>query len=275
LSDMEESDALSNVELTFEGEIMETRKRQPKTTGLRRRNQQQTETQQPEEEANTPEELKQEATTPRRRSSKAAESTKEPLVSSDAEISTPVSEQDSAAVERVACQAADVASKEEYSTSAATELVSLEEESAEEKPRFHYFIIDAGWKSHSARVLRENFHMIREFENHDVLYVLTREQSIDLIRANPVLIGKDPILLVHDLHAKGGRGSSGYHGFRLCLGVIKNPEQALQALQEFLRFISDHRKSANIENDLKRRLHREGMEGAIEVIREGASEMMA
>ena len=145
----------------------------------------------------------------------------------------------------------------------------------EDNPRFHYFIIDSGWKSHSARVLRENFRMIREFENHDPLYVLTREQSLELIRANPDLIGKDPILLVHDLHAKGGRGPSGYHGFRLCLGVIKNSEQSLIALQEFLRFIADHRSSRDIEKDLQKKLHREGLEGAIEVIRESAQEMMA
>ena len=148
-------------------------------------------------------------------------------------------------------------------------------EAPEEPPRFHYFIIDSGWKSHSARVLRENFRMIREFENHDPMYVLSREQSIEIIRANPDLIGKDPILLVHDLQAKGGRGASGYHGFRLCLGVIKNAEQALFAMQEFLRFIADHRNSRNIEKDMQRKLHREGMEGAIEVIRESAQEMMA
>ncbi len=150
-----------------------------------------------------------------------------------------------------------------------------ESERPEEGPRFHYFIIDAGWKSHAARVLRENFQMIREFENHDPLYVLTREQSIALIRANPDLIGKDPILLVHDLHARGGRGPSGYHGFRLCLGVMRNAEQALRAMQQFLRFIADHRHSPDIEQDIRKQLHRNGMEGAIEVIREGAQEMMA
>jgi len=117
--------------------------------------------------------------------------------------------------------------------------------------------------------------MIREFENHDPLYVLTHEQSIELIRANPDLIGKDPILLVHDLHAKGGRGPSGYHGFRLCLGAIKTPEQALKAMQEFLQFVAAHRKSPDIEKDIQQKLHRQGVAGAIEVIREGASEMMA
>ncbi len=141
-------------------------------------------------------------------------------------------------------------------------------------PRFHFFIIDAGWKTEPAKVLRENFKMIRVFQNNDPLYVLTREQSIALIRANPDLIGKDPIILVHDLHAKGGRGESGYHGFRLCLGLINNGQQALAALQKFLRFVHQHRHSADIEKDIREQLHRKGLEGAVEVIREGAEAMM-
>ena len=251
---------------------METRKRQPKSTGLRRRNEQTAE--KPTEESSIPE-LKQESTARRTRSSKPAEAVEEQVVSSAMEVSAPDSEQDKAINAKSSPQSAESSSAKEEPTSALVKTATPKQKEAVEQPRFHYFIIDAGWKSHSAKVLRENFHMIREFENHDVLYVLTREQSIELIRANPVLLGKDPILLVHDLHAKGGRGPSGYHGFRLCLGAIKSPEQALQALQEFLRFISDHRKSPSIEKDLQRRLHREGLEGAIEVIREGAGEMMA
>jgi hypothetical protein len=142
------------------------------------------------------------------------------------------------------------------------------------KPRFHLFLIDAGWKSSSAKVIRDNFHMIREFQNSDPLYVLTREQSIELIRENADLIGKDPILLVHDLHAKGGRGESGYHGFRLCLGLIKDSSKALSAMQEFLRFVHSHRRSADIEKDIRKKLHHAGMQGALEVIREGAGELM-
>ena len=144
----------------------------------------------------------------------------------------------------------------------------------EHQPRFHFFIIDAGWKSVSAKVIRENFHMIREFQNDDPLYVLTREQSVELIRANPDLIGRDPIILVHDLHAKGGKGESGYHGFRLCLGLLKNSAKALLAMQEFLRFVHNHRRSADIEKDIRQRLHHAGLEGALEVIREGAGELM-
>ena len=148
------------------------------------------------------------------------------------------------------------------------------EAACERQPRFHFFIIDAGWKSVPAKVIRENFPMIRQFQENDPLYVLDREQSIALIRANPDLIGKDPIIVVHDLQAQGGKGESGYHGFRLCLGLIKKADMALFAMQEFLRFVHSHRRSADIEKDIKEKLHRKGMEGAIEILRAGAQEAM-
>ena len=135
-------------------------------------------------------------------------------------------------------------------------------------PRFHFFVIDSGWKTEPSEVLRDNFHMIRVFQNSDPLYMLTREQSITLIHANPDLIGKDPILLVHDLHAQGGQGETGYHGFRLCLGLINNAQQALAVLQKFLRFVQQHRGSEDIEKHIRDKLHRKGLESAIEVIRE-------
>ncbi|MFZ4700963.1 MAG: hypothetical protein ACOYMG_13015, partial [Candidatus Methylumidiphilus sp.] len=138
----------------------------------------------------------------------------------------------------------------------------------------NFFIIDSGWKTESAEVLRENFQMLRTFQEDDPLYVLSREQSVALIRKSPELIGKDPVILVHDLHAKGGRGESGYHGFRLCLGLLRNSEQALTALQKFLRFVHRHRQSKDIEKDIRDKLHRKGMEGVIEIIRESASTMM-
>lgn len=140
--------------------------------------------------------------------------------------------------------------------------------------RFHFFIIDSGWKSVSAKVIRENFRMIREFQSRDPLYVLSQEQSIALIRANPDWIGKDPIILVHDLHAKNSEGATGYCGFRLCLGLIKNSEQALTAMQEFLRFVHSHRRTLDIEKEIQAKLHREGIEGAIEVLGASSREMV-
>jgi hypothetical protein len=165
-------------------------------------------------------------------------------------------------------------SSSEEAAAPATALAHAAEKPAAGAARFHFFIIDAGWKTESAKVLRENFPMIRQFQDNDPLYVLTRAQSVALIRANPDLIGKDPILLVHDLQARGGRGESGYHGFRLCLGLIKDGPQALAAMQKFLRFVHHHRHSENIETAIREQLHRKGLEGAIEVLREGASALI-
>jgi len=147
---------------------------------------------------------------------------------------------------------------------------------AQESPqaRFHFFIIDSGWKSVSARVIRENFRMIRAFQNDDPLYVLSQQQSIALIRANPDWIGKDPIILVHDILTRTEPSPTGYCGFRLCLGLIKNSEKAVEALQNFLRFVHNHRRSCDIEQKIQEQLHREGFRNTIEVLRQGPSELI-
>ena len=146
-----------------------------------------------------------------------------------------------------------------------------------EPHRVRIFVIDSGWKSPSAQVVRDNFSMILSFQGRDPFYVLTRKQSRDIIRRNPVLAGKDPIILVRDLHQSQSQGNSGdeFHGFHLNLGLLHKPNQVLDALRQFLLFLTEHRGSVNIERDIREKLHRDGLAGTIEVIRAGAQEAMA
>ena len=88
------------------------------------------------------------------------------------------------------------------------------------------------------------------------------------------MIGKDPILLARDLDARGADGQTEYHGFHLNLGILKEPTAALTALQTYLEFLAVHRNSANIERDVKAQLHRAGLQGAVEVLRIGAGELV-
>lgn len=141
-------------------------------------------------------------------------------------------------------------------------------------PRFHFFLIDSGWNSAAARVIRDNLDMITRFQNDDPLFVLTREQSTALMRRHPHFIGRDPILLARDLQARGASGGSDYHGFHLNLGLLNEPNKAVQALRKFLHLLATHRQSADIEKDIKERLHRKGLQGAIEVLRAGAESMV-
>ena len=133
-------------------------------------------------------------------------------------------------------------------------------------PRFRIFIVDAGWNSPAHRVLVENFGLIRDLQKDDPIYVLSREQSIEFQRRHGSRIGRDPIIAVHDMEALDQGGTAGFHGFRLVLGLLRTPQQALQGLQAFARFLATHRRSTDLEADIRADLRREGLMGAIEII---------
>ena len=61
-----------------------------------------------------------------------------------------------------------------------------------------------------------------------------------------------------------------YHGFRLNLGIIKNPEQALGKLQEFLKFVAMHRTAECLSCEVERELHREGLGNMVKLLREAS-----
>lgn len=139
-------------------------------------------------------------------------------------------------------------------------------EGAATAARFRIFIIDSGWDSPAHKVLQENFGLIRELQKDDPIYVLSKDQSIEFIRHHQERIGREPIIAVHDLAAMGESGTTDFHGFRLHLGLLRTPKQALLALQNFIRFLSTHRQSAYLEAEIRTDLRREGLAGAIEII---------
>ncbi len=65
-----------------------------------------------------------------------------------------------------------------------------------------------------------------------------------------------------------GKKRGKYKGFRLNLGLMKNPHQALARLQDFVRFVMIHRKSRCLEQEVVKELHREGIDGMITILRE-------
>ncbi len=133
-------------------------------------------------------------------------------------------------------------------------------------PRFRIFIIDSGWNLVARRVLRHNFALIRRLHKEELIYLLSRKKSVEFIGRHRSLIGRDPIIAVHDLQAMGGRGTARFHGFHLHLGILRTPRQALVALQTFAHFVGTHRHSRNLEADIRTGLRREGMLGSVEIL---------
>jgi hypothetical protein len=139
---------------------------------------------------------------------------------------------------------------------------------------FDIFLIDTGWNSSVAKLVRSHLATMFSFEKQDGFYILTPEQSVEILKRAPHLIGHDPIILVYDLHAPPNRKTRGYRGFRLNLGLIKHPEQALARLQEFLRFVAVNRTAVPLDRAIRRELYREGFDGMVKILREASTELI-
>src|SRR5262249_38214013 len=112
------------------------------------------------------------------------------------------------------------------------------------------------------------------YHEHDSLYELSPQQSSIILGHDPDLIGCDPTLIVYDLYASSHLGPGGYKGFRLNLGLIRQPEQALARLQEFVRFMAVNRCAVHLDREVRRELHREGAEGIVKLLRETSVELL-
>jgi hypothetical protein len=142
-----------------------------------------------------------------------------------------------------------------------------------ETPRFHVFLIDTGWNKPVSKVLHEHMPLFHHYHPQDSVYILTREQSIKILKQAPEHIGRDPMIVVYDMHPpkeNPHKEKANYHGFRLNLGIIKNPEQALVKLQEFLKFVAIHRTAECLEDEVERELHREGLSNMVKLLREAS-----
>jgi len=140
--------------------------------------------------------------------------------------------------------------------------------------RFDIFLIDSGWNTPIAEVVRDRLSTLYEHNVQDTLYILTQQQSIEVLKNAPEAIGHDPIIVVYDLFVPREHQNSRYRGFRLNLGLIKNPEQALSRLQEFVRFVAMNRKAVHLDAEVRKELHREGVEGMIKIFREASLELL-
>jgi len=139
--------------------------------------------------------------------------------------------------------------------------------------RFDIFLIDTGWNTPVSKLVRLHLPLIYGYMRQDSLYLLTSEQSVEILKGAPEYIGHDPIVLVYDLYVPQGRKHGNYRGFRLNLGLFKGAEQALSRLQEFVRFINLHRTATCLNDEVRRELHREGFDGMVKILHEASTEL--
>jgi hypothetical protein len=143
--------------------------------------------------------------------------------------------------------------------------------------RFDIFLIDTGWNRPISKIVRSHLRRLFEiggYQTQDSLYELTPQQSAEILKQDPALIGCDPTIIVYDLYASASSCTGNYRGFRLNLGLLRNAEQAMARLQEFTRFVAMNRTAERLDREVRRELHREGIEGMVKLLRETSMEML-
>lgn len=143
-----------------------------------------------------------------------------------------------------------------------------------EMKRFDIFLVDTGWNVGVSKLVRSHLPLLYEYQRQDTLYILTPEQSVQLLKRAPEAIGRDPIVAVYDRYHPEDHRHRNFRGFRLNLGLIRRPEQALLRLQEFIRFIAQHRTAHDLDHEVKHALHRQGLNGMVKILREASTEFL-
>ncbi|MBX9788940.1 MAG: hypothetical protein K2Y37_08480 [Pirellulales bacterium] len=136
--------------------------------------------------------------------------------------------------------------------------------------RFDVFLIDSGWNTAIGAAVKENLELVRQYLERQNLYILSAEQSRNILKTHPHYLGSDPIFLVVDRQAFSVRAKEGY-GFRLNLGVMKDADSAIALLRWGMQIVCDQQTAQHVTQIVRRTARKEGVEGAIEIIAEATS----
>lgn len=152
--------------------------------------------------------------------------------------------------------------------------VAAPPEKAADPPRraLDIFYVPACWHTSVSEAVEANLPTAASFLKHHHLYVLSEAQTRDYLKLHYSLVGSVPILIVIDREAARKKLATGY-GFRLCLGVVRNPDTAVSlmkwAVQMALMSSTDHMTKA-----VRQSGHRESFEGMIHLLGEGTSHLV-
>jgi hypothetical protein len=136
---------------------------------------------------------------------------------------------------------------------------------------FDVFYIRSGWRTAVSEAVEANMPEVASMLRDHRLFVLNEQQVRDYVKLHPTLVASVPILMVIDRVAASQNLKTGY-GFRLCLGVIKNPETAVSLLKWGVQLALMSRADL-ITRAVRKSGHKESLAGMIELLGEGTSHL--
>ncbi len=134
------------------------------------------------------------------------------------------------------------------------------------------FYIRAGWQSAVSKAIESNLPVVASLLRDHRFYVLNEDQAHDYLKLHYSLVAAVPIMVVIDRGAAQRNLAAGF-GFRLCFGVVKDPETAVALLKWGVQMALMSRAEL-MTKAVRESGHRETFEGLIDLIGEGTAHLV-
>lgn len=134
------------------------------------------------------------------------------------------------------------------------------------------FFVPSSWKTAVSEAVESNLPIATEMLRDHRFYILNETQSREYQKQHFSLVPAVPILVVVDREAATLNLKTGY-GFRLCLGVVKNPETAVSLFKWGIQLALMPR-TERITRAVSETGHRETFEGLINLLGNGTSHLV-
>ena len=142
-----------------------------------------------------------------------------------------------------------------------------------EPNRFQIYIIDSGFNERASALLAPLIERMRKFAKNSDLYLLDEARSTRYLRKFPLLIGKDPVIVVVDQFARKEKFANGF-GVHFQLGVVRNEERARWYMKILLRALNDPEASQDLASTMREAVRIEGIRGLYWTIMESFSDSL-
>jgi hypothetical protein len=131
--------------------------------------------------------------------------------------------------------------------------------------RFDIFIVDIGWSSPVADAIRQNIDHCLRYQAKGTVYILSKEQCVELFRMHPSMIGTEPSIFFIDRDALAAKRPGGF-GFKLNFGLIRDVPTANNLLKWVMAVIAEQKPGSDITEPIRTVVHKEGFRGAVDIL---------
>lgn len=121
---------------------------------------------------------------------------------------------------------------------------------------FYIIVIDSGWPTVAHEVVQESITTLKNYLRKHNLFALSQEESEDFLRENPDEIGKDPIIIITDVHPGKIYIEKGeeIRGIRIDLGKVKERDEVIRYMQDLCKLIENEDFISDISWEEKKKI---------------------